>query len=209
LIGMRLVGFGGTLAWMAALLLAGCGGKSFADAGDERRDPLEDLLDGESPTTTPDDGASPTAPGAGGAGAAAECVRREDPDANSEPWREACESLAMVVSDFELVDESGDGRLSPGESAGLSVMLRETSGYDYYRYPGVEFSADDPRVTFGPYGSGSYLYGMHGCDSGRMSVTVSFGADLMPGTAVVLTAQPAALHQACGASGQSISVIVE
>jgi hypothetical protein len=134
------------------------------------------------------------------------CVAMDD----SEAWRHAeCEHFELVVDELELVDARGGG-VVPGDNVELRARLSDVSGLGYYMYPGLEFSADDPRVSFGPHGNTSWLYAVLACQQMEVSISATFDAAIPPGTPVTISAQPAALNQTCtSASATSLRIMIE
>lgn len=137
--------------------------------------------------------------GGGGAGGAAattttECVvQSTDPNGG---WVEpTCDTLsAMIVSNPSIQDDSGDGKVSPGETAIVTVDLHETTGVGFYSYPNVIFSSDVAGVTVT---NEAMLYGIGPCDTYPMATLVTVGAGVPKGTVVHIGAQVAMLSLEC------------
>ena len=168
------------------------------DAADERTD---DVLPDDggteiAPPTDTGDGASEVEPPAdadGGDDVA--CTAR---DAGTTTGWGTCEDLAALVVEAPVVtDDSGDGRVSPGEGADIRVVLRETAGLDFMWYPGVAFSSDDPRVTVG---SADWRYGMSACSAEEFHTRLSVPVGIPAGSVVTVTARAAMLPDECPAA---------
>ena len=61
-----------------------------------------------------------------------------------------CHQLdSLRLENPRVADDDGDGVLSPGDSATISITWRETMGLAASNYPGVVFSTTSPGVTAG------------------------------------------------------------
>jgi hypothetical protein len=120
------------------------------------------------------------------------CVPEEDPPPQVE-W--TCEDLVVLtVSDPVVVDESGDGSVSPGENVVIQTKLNEVAGIGFSMYPGVYFESDNPEVTVNYV---DWYYAIAGCQTLDANATASFGASLAPGTMVTITARVGMLNTDC------------
>lgn len=132
------------------------------------------------------------AQGGSGGTAGAACVPREPPP---EPSADGCEDLhVLTVSDPTLEDASGDGALSPGETATLQVNLNEVAGLGFNMYPGVAFESDHEGVNIH---ENDWYYAIFACQTHPASATIEVSPEVAPGTQVTLTARVAMLGQEC------------
>jgi hypothetical protein len=100
----------------------------------------------------------------------------------------------LAVSDPVIVDQSGDGKLSPGEGASLSVTLNEVAGIGLSWYPGVKFVSDDADVTIKET---DWYYAIAACKSYEVLATIQVAPNAKPGSIVRLTAQAAMINVDC------------
>jgi hypothetical protein len=182
-------GMGRWLTLMTALALAGCTGEVRVQG------------------TGSASGSGGAVAGTGGSGGSAPCVMQpEDPDAGFQ--QPTCADLdGMAVSDPKLVDDSGDGKLSPGEGAVLHVKLRETAGKGFFAYPGVAVTADVPGVTTS---MPDWFYGILACQVDDTSAQITVASSVAKGTTVHLKAQVAMLGKSCpGAPAIVVPVVIQ
>ena len=92
------------------------------------------------------------------------------------------------------MDQSGDGKLSPGEDASLRVNLNEVAGIGFSWYPGVKFVSDDAHVTIK---ENDWFYAIAGCTSYVMRATIHIAPEAKPGSIVNITAQSAMMNVDC------------
>jgi hypothetical protein len=114
-----------------------------------------------------------------------------------------CKGLAL--RDPRVEDDSGDGKVSPGEGATLRVTLAETAGLGNLSYPGVRFATDNPAVTVT---DSNWLFGILPCTEVPIPVRATFGASLAPGTVVTVTATAGLLTQACTGGSLAIPITI-
>lgn len=136
----------------------------------------------------------------------AECVVVPDPPPGD--WEPSCANLApLLVTDPVLVDANGDGKVSPGETATLTVQLRETSGIGMYYYPLVNFTTDAAGVTVT---NDAVLYGIAPCNSVPMTTQITVAPDAPTGEIVTVHAQVGALNMDCpSASAASVTFPIQ
>lgn len=203
---------------MLACFAAACGGAAVSDPSSAElagAGGVDDGATGGAAATTASGGrASAGAPGSGGltaqagaggsfgsggatsAGGSAPCVPK---DPNAYPG--ACSDLERLrVVDPVIADDSGDGRVSPGESITLTVTLEDTSGYGFYLYPFVAFEGSVGLNV----ADSSIFYAIAQCGSMPTSVRIDVSPYVTPGQTVTVTARPAALNSDC--SGPSIEI---
>lgn len=121
-------------------------------------------------------------------------------------YPETCTDLNRLrVVDPSVKDDGGDGSVSPGEGATISVTLQDTSGYGYSMYPYVAFSAPS-GVTLG---APEYFYAIAACQSHPTSVHIQLSPYLTPTTVIRVTAQAAGMNQNCaGTPSITIPIVV-
>jgi hypothetical protein len=131
--------------------------------------------------------------GSGGSAGAPECVPNTGGTGGFvEP---TCVDLgALTVSDPYIVENDGDGVISPGESVVIKVTLHENSGDDMMYYPGVEFTTDNPLATASNNG---WLYGIFACSTSEVSSGLLIDPAMPPGTVINVTAHVAMLSSEC------------
>lgn len=106
-----------------------------------------------------------------------------------------CETLtSLIVANPALTDDSGDGSVSPGETATLAVDLVETSGYGMFSYPLIHFTTDNPAVTAS---NEAMLYGIGGCGVFTLNTLITVSASIPKGTKINVYAQVGALNLDC------------
>jgi hypothetical protein len=152
--------------------------------------------------------------GSGGSGATggreagtppAECERL---DGTSHHGYGTCADLTpLLVTDGVVRDDGGDGRVTPGEGATISVRLTETSGWSFVWYPGVRFETDHSGVELG---AADYRYVLGGCETEELTTSAKFQASIPSGTVVHITAQAAMTQEECpSASVLDIPIRIE
>ena len=132
--------------------------------------------------------------GVGGAGGATPCVPQpKDPGAGfTEP---TCADLAVIiVSDPVVKDDSGDGKVSPGEGVTVHVRLSEIAGKGFNAYPGVTFTSE--LATVSDPGS-AQLYAILACQVDELVTHLVMPAGVAKGTVVNVKAQVSMLSTAC------------
>ena len=191
-------------AYVLALVGTGCvdGVELIGDEDDVRREATDGgATDGAAEDVSPSDAAHETDEG----GAVEDVVPVDGDGVEAGPctvhdagtttgWG-TCEDLAALVVEAPMVtDDSGDGRVSPGEGADIAVLLRETAGLDFMWYPGVTFVVDDPRVSVG---GEDWRYGMVACSAEEFHARLGVPADVPLGAVVTITARAAMLPDEC------------
>jgi hypothetical protein len=195
---------------LSILFLAACGGEAVSGSGHEPTPgagggfATGGSAGGTSSTggagsagsagATSSGGASGTPGSAGAAGTgAAECVPQED--VSWPPLEAACEHLWVLdVSNPIVIDQNGDGVVSPGETAEIRVELSEVAGYGWNMYPGVDFTSDHPGVSVKWY---DWYYAIFACQTHPAGANVVVAKDVAPGTQVTITARVAMLGAEC------------
>ena len=100
----------------------------------------------------------------------------------------------LTVSDPVILDQSGDGKLSPGEDASLRVNLNEVAGVGFLWYPGVKFASDDANVSIK---DNDWNYAILACTSLEILATIHVALSAKPGSIVHFTAQAAMISTDC------------
>lgn len=131
--------------------------------------------------------------GSGGSAGAGECVPNTGGTGGFvEP---TCVDLdGLTVSDPYVVENDGDGVISPGESLVIKIALNETSGDDMMYYPGVVFTTDNPLAKASNEG---WLYGIFACTSYEVSSGFTIDPAMPSGTVINVTAHVAMLNSEC------------
>jgi hypothetical protein len=142
--------------------------------------------------------------GAGSGGATACMAVPKDPDAGFQP--PTCADLGgMTVSDPVIADASGDGKVSPGESAIITVRLTDVAGKGFTQYPGVKLSSD---VAVIPQPESVVFYAILPCTSLEGGALVTIPSSVAAGTVVKVRAQAAMLGMDCPGA-PSIVVLIQ
>jgi hypothetical protein len=119
-------------------------------------------------------------------------------------YPDTCADLSRLrVADPSIVDDGGDGIVSPGEGFTVEVWLEDVSGYGYFMYPYVAFMGQSGLFVGDP----QYFYAVPQCDAMPASTHVDVSPYLNPGMTLYLTAQVAALNTECP-DAPSISIAV-
>jgi hypothetical protein len=143
----------------------------------------------------------------GGAGGAAVCVPQPvDPNAPFE--QPTCADLAgLTLGEAVVTDAGGDGKVSPGESATITVPLVETAGKGFNFYPGVTFSSD---VAVVPDQGAAQFYAIPACQSLDAVAGITIPPDVAKGTVVKVKAQVSMLGATCpDAFSITVSIPIE
>jgi len=143
-----------------------------------------------------------TSAGGAGGGPAAPCVV-QPVDPNAPFTTPTCADLSvMTVRDLSVTDDSGDGKVSPGEGATVHVKLAEIAGKGFSYYPGVIFSSDLAVV---PDQGNAELYAILACQVDDMTAHIVIPANVAKGTVVHVKAQVSMLSNAC-TNGDSVTI---
>lgn len=138
--------------------------------------------------------ASGTSAGTGGSGQISPPPCFVDPKM-MEVTNPSCADLsAFTLADPKVEDDSGDGLVSAGEGATISVVIRENSGKGFMAYPGAKFSTDHGGASIAP---DTWLFGIAGCETAVLSAYATFSNDITKGTVVNVTAKVAMLNGDC------------
>jgi hypothetical protein len=143
--------------------------------------------------------------GGAGAGGATACVPVEDPPPSGQA---SCAELArLVVEDPILEDADGDGALAPGETAKLTVALRDTSGLGFLWYPGLAPESATPGVSVS---FADWRYALLACGTDRLAVEVAVAPDVAKGTVASVTVRATGMNLVCpGAPGVEVAIPIE
>jgi hypothetical protein len=119
------------------------------------------------------------------------CVEREP----LVPADDGCHSLdGLVLENPRIVDDSGDGVLSPGEHATLVVTWRETKGIGASWYPGVRFTSTSRSVVVG---ADDQRYAALACHAEDLHTELSIVPDAALHTRIDVTAQVIMIGREC------------
>jgi hypothetical protein len=141
--------------------------------------------------------------GAGGAGGAAAsssssgqpivCVPKENGAGGfTQP---TCADLdRLVITDPVVLDESGDGAVTPGEKVTIQAKLVDVSGLGFNWYPAVRFETAAPTVTVT---SDAQFYAIGACQELDVQAFASIDPATPKGTLVEIVARVAMLNADC------------
>jgi hypothetical protein len=181
-------------AWVA-VQLAGCGGREASNLGAR----------GEGGGVPAIDAGEPRKDARAEADAPSACVVG---DAGFTVEPDMCAGLSVLaIARPTIVDDSGDGTISPGEGASLLVSVQEIAGKGFAWYPGVTFTADRPdvEVMFD-----DWRYAILPCTEESFSAVAKFSASIPRGTPVHFVARLASLNRDCpDAPSSTLDVVVQ
>jgi hypothetical protein len=122
-----------------------------------------------------------------------------------------CGSLDhLSIRILQIAEGSGDGRITIGETVTVSAELRDTAGFGYSYYPGVNYEVEPAGITVSP-DSDFHIFALLQCESLASSTRLILGSTIGPGTVVRVTARAGALNQDCPNAPSSTAsfVVVE
>lgn len=148
-----------------------------------------------SPSSAASTGAS-TSASTGGTGGESPgvCVPKDPPTDFEQPTCADLSGLTVATETPAFVDDSGDGVVSPGEGATLSIALVETAGTGFSYYPGVVLESSNPDVKVS---DGNWFYAIGACQVETMPTHIDVGANVAPGTVVQITARVGMISGPC------------
>jgi hypothetical protein len=126
-------------------------------------------------------------------GGTAVCVPDEDAPVSPEATCEDLDRLVLENPSFSN-DTDGDGKLEAGETATLTVTMRDVSGLGFNWYPGVKFKSFDPNITVA---ADTWYYAILPCTEMPATATITVPPDLPVGTEYAIQAQVAMLNHEC------------
>lgn len=101
----------------------------------------------------------------------------------------------LRIADPQIVDDSGDGIVSPGEGITIDVAIEDISGYGFNDYPYVAWSA-----TGASFEASQVFFAVLQCGAMPTSDHALMSATLTPGQTVIVTARVAGLSLDCPAA---------
>ncbi|MBK9259545.1 MAG: hypothetical protein IPM54_06865 [Polyangiaceae bacterium] len=148
---------------------------------------------------------SGTSSSSSSSGNTATCVPQDDAPVSSEPTCDDLDRL-VVVNPSISNDTDGDGKLESGESATLTVMMKDVSGLGFNWYPGVEFESSHPSIEVEP---DTWFYAILPCTEQAATATIKVGPDVFTSTEYAIFARIAMLNHECpGTSALGIPMVV-
>lgn len=106
-----------------------------------------------------------------------------------------CADLAPLSLEApKVVDDSGDGIVTAGEGATITLTIRENSGIPFNWYPGILFTTDNGAAAID---QDAWLYAIAGCQATELSAHISFSNDITKGTIVNVKAMVGMLNAEC------------
>ena len=146
----------------------------------------------EEPQESPSGGNSSSSSSTSG-GPTTVCV--PSPDA-PQSFPATCDDLdRLILIDPKISnDTDGDGLVEAGETASLTVTMKDTSGFGFYWYPGVEFATKDPIASVQ---ADTWYYGILECGEQPATASIKVAPDAAPGTMMTIRAQIAMLNEKC------------
>jgi hypothetical protein len=100
----------------------------------------------------------------------------------------------MAVSDPMVLGPRGDAKVSPGNSATITVRLSEVAGTGFNDYPEVKFSSDVGTVA---WPGADAFYAILPCTSLEASGVVAIPSSVAAGTLVRVRAQVGMAQMDC------------
>jgi hypothetical protein len=125
-------------------------------------------------------------------GAAAVCTPKDD-GPFSEPTCKDLDRLVLLNPSISG-DTDGDGLLEAGETASLTVVMKDVSGFGFNWYPGVNFASKHPLLGVD---ANTWYYAILACTEQPATATIKVAPDAAPGTVVTIRAQIAMLNNEC------------
>ncbi len=141
----------------------------------------------------------------GGAGGAPERCEPVDPNPQCVADRQ------MTLTPLVLVDESGDGHLTPGESFVVKSQLTNPGPESHNYYPGVVFSVDTAGVT-PTEGDWHDLFALFAEQSQSFELAFELSSAVEPGTLISIEVTPSGINPqapCCGQHSRTIQISVE
>lgn len=126
-------------------------------------------------------------------GAPMECVIN---DQDPQPTQPTCADLdRLILVDPVISDDTdGDGLIEPGESATITVTMKEISGLGFNWYPGVIFTSSDSAVGAK---EDTWFYAMLPCGEMPVTGTIKVDANVAPGKTAVVRASVNMINGDC------------
>lgn len=117
-------------------------------------------------------------------------------DQDPQPTPPTCAELDRIVLVDPVIagDTDGDGRVEPGETATITVTMREISGYGFNWYPGVEFASTNLSVGVT---ADSWYYAILPCGEQPATATVKIDPAMVPGKTAIVQASVNMLNGEC------------
>jgi hypothetical protein len=121
------------------------------------------------------------------------CTPKDD---GTVPSEASCKDLDRLVLVNPAIsgDTDGDGLVEAGETASLTVIMKDVSGYGFNWYPGVKFASKDPAVNVE---ADTWYYAILACTEQPATATIKVAPDAAPGTIVTVRARISMLNHEC------------
>jgi len=121
------------------------------------------------------------------------CVPKDQDPTPGEP---TCKDLDRIVLVDPVIagDTDGDGLVEPGETATITVTMKDISGYGFNWYPGVLFASPSQTVEVS---ADSWYYAILPCGEQPATATVVVDPDVTPGKTVMIRASVNMLNAEC------------
>jgi hypothetical protein len=100
----------------------------------------------------------------------------------------------VLVDPVIAADSDGDGLVEPGETATITVTMRDISGYGFNWYPGVIFTSDSPSVGVS---ADTWYYAILPCGELAATATVKVDPAMVPGKTALIRASVNMLNGDC------------
>lgn len=160
-------------------LLVGCANEIIIDDANTKPTGGNQTSSGSSGTGSSGTGSSGTTGGTG-----TMCVPVDDVPVTSNPTCKELDRIVLVDPVVEA-DSDGDGALEPGESATLTLTMKDVSGLGFNWYPGVQFASEDASVGVQ---ADTWYYAILPCGEQLATATIKVSPDVMPGKTVTIRA---------------------
>lgn len=107
-----------------------------------------------------------------------------------------CEELDRIVLVDPVIagDTDGDGLVEPGESATITVTMKDISGYGFNWYPGVVFSSSSQSVAVN---ADTWYYAILPCGEQPATATIKVDPAMTPGKTAIIRASVNMLNGEC------------
>ncbi len=170
-----------------ASLLVACGNEVVIEESQQSSSTGGNASTGSSGTGSSGTGSSGTG------GTTNVCTPKDDGTVSSEATCKDLDRLVLVNPSI-TGDTDGDGLLEMGETASLTVVMKDTSGLGFNWYPGVNFESADAAVGVE---ADTWYYAILACMELPATATIKVAPDVLPGTVVNIRAQISMLNHEC------------
>jgi hypothetical protein len=157
-------------------------------------------------TSSGSSGSSGTGSSSTTGGMTTACVPVEDPPISPNP---TCKELERLILDNPILegDSDGDGLVEPGETATLTVTMKDVSGLGFNWYPGVVFESGDPAVGVQ---ADTWFFAVLPCGEQPATATIKVSPDVKKGQTISLRARVDMMNGNCaGTSALDIPLKIQ